>query len=68
MSAARCKHRAILVIATYYLDRERAVCLVCDDEVPEWKSIRHEGRAFYYRYVSSEAFLKGVVPKLNFGA
>ena len=61
----RCNHPGLLVIRTTDCVCERAVCLFCDGDVPEWKSISHVGRSFYYRYISVEDFEKGVVPRIT---
>lgn len=63
-----CKHRRILVITTFTLDRERAVCLECDEQLPEWRLLDYRGRAFWYRYLPPEDFLNGVVPRIRTGA
>lgn len=64
-ASINCKHRRILVLATYSLDQERAVCLECDADTPEWRSLPFAGRAFYYRYLGPEDFLNGVVPRIT---
>lgn len=62
------KHRSLLVLRSYDCEHERALCLECGADVPEWKLVPYMSTAFYYRYISTEDFLNGVVPELHIGA
>jgi hypothetical protein len=61
----RCKPSRVLVIRTFDCERERAVCLDCGDDMPDWRFIPLKGVSFFYRYISTEDFERGVVPRIT---
>jgi hypothetical protein len=60
----KCKHKSLLIIRTYDLENERALCRVCDRLVYGWRLLPYMSTAFYYRYQSNEDFRNGVVPTI----
>jgi len=61
----KCKHRKLLVVRTFDLKHERAVCLDCDSDVRGWRLGPFMSTAYIYRYISTEDFLKGAMPTLT---